>query len=68
MIQFVSDLRQVGRFLRVVRFPPPNKADLYDMTEILLKVSLNTITPTPSLRLMVTSSRQPYIFFHIIHF
>jgi hypothetical protein len=32
----VGDLREVGGFLRVLRFPPP-------MTEILLKVALNTI-------------------------
>jgi hypothetical protein len=25
VIQFVSDLRQVGSFLRVLRFPPPIK-------------------------------------------
>jgi hypothetical protein len=25
VIKFVSDLRQVGRFLRVLRFPPPTK-------------------------------------------
>jgi hypothetical protein len=39
VIKFVSDLRQVGSFLRVfIRFPPPIK-----LTEILLKVALNTI-------------------------
>jgi hypothetical protein len=35
---FVSDLRQVGGFLQ---FPP--KTDCHDITEILLKVALNTI-------------------------
>jgi hypothetical protein len=40
---FVSDLRQVGGF-----FPGPpvfshNKTDRQDITEILLKVALNTI-------------------------
>ena len=35
MIKFVSDFRQVGGFLR---FPSP-----HDITEILLKVALNTI-------------------------
>ena len=45
MIKFVSDLRQVGGFLRVLRFPPPIKLhDRHDITEILLKVALNTIT------------------------
>ena len=43
VIKFVSDLWQVGGFLRVLRFPPPNKTDRHDITEILLKVALNTI-------------------------
>jgi hypothetical protein len=43
VIQFVSDLRQVGGFFRVIQFPPPNKTDLHDIIEILLNVSLNTI-------------------------
>ena len=44
VIKFVSDLRQVGGF-----FPPDtqvsytNKTDRHDITEILLKVALNTI-------------------------
>jgi hypothetical protein len=46
VIKFVSDLRQVGGFLRVLRFPPPKKHDLHDITEILLKVALNTIKQT----------------------
>jgi hypothetical protein len=44
VIKFVSDLRQVDGFLRVFRFSPTNKADHHDITEILLKVALNTIT------------------------
>ena len=31
-------------FLRVLPFPPPNKTNRHDITEILLKVALNTIT------------------------
>ena len=48
MIKFVSDLRQVGGFFRVLRFPPQIKltATIY-VAEILLKVTLNTITLTP---------------------
>jgi hypothetical protein len=42
-IWFVSDLRHVGGFLRVLCFPPPNKTDRHNITEILLKVVLNTI-------------------------
>ena len=41
-INCVSDLRQVGDFLRVL----PNKTDHHDITEILLKVALNTIKQT----------------------
>jgi hypothetical protein len=40
VIKFAIDLRQVGGF------PPvssPNKTDRHDITEILLKVALNTI-------------------------
>jgi len=50
-IKFVSDLRQIGGFLRVLRFPPPikltatTKTDHHDITEILLKVALNAIKP-----------------------
>jgi len=40
VIKFVSNLRQVGGFLR---FPPPIKNDCPHITEILLKVALNTI-------------------------
>ena len=43
VIMFVSDLLQVGGFLRIFGFPPTIK-NIHDITEILLKVSLNTIT------------------------
>jgi hypothetical protein len=46
VIKFVSDLRQVGGFIRVLRFLATNKTDGHDVTEILLKVALNTIKPT----------------------
>jgi hypothetical protein len=42
----VNDLRQVGGFLRVLRFPPPIKTDRHDIPEILLKVALNIIYQT----------------------
>jgi hypothetical protein len=38
-MKFVSDLRQVGGFLRVLRFPPPTTR--HEITEILLKMALN---------------------------
>ena len=50
VIKFVSDLRQVGGFLRVFRFPPPIKlttAKKNKITEILLKVALSNINPKP---------------------
>ena len=49
MIKFVSDLRQVDGFLRVLWFPPPKKTDHHDIAEILLlKVALNTINDISS--------------------
>ena len=46
VIKFVSDLRQLGGFLQALRFPQPIKLIGNDKTEILLKVTLNTITLT----------------------
>jgi hypothetical protein len=46
VIKFVGDLRQASSFLRVFRFPPPNRTDCHDITEILLEVALSTITLT----------------------
>jgi len=56
VIKFLSNLRQVGGFLRILRFPPTggwfspgppvsstNKTHHHDITEILLKVALSTI-------------------------
>jgi hypothetical protein len=42
VIKLVSDLWQVGGFLQ---FPPLIKTDWHDITEILLKVVLNTKIP-----------------------
>jgi hypothetical protein len=44
VINFVSDLRQFGGFLR---FPPRIKTDHHNINKILLKVALNTIPLTP---------------------
>jgi hypothetical protein len=44
VIKFVSDLRQVSGFLWVL-LSSTNKTDGHDITEILLKVALNTIIP-----------------------
>ena len=45
VIKFVSDLRQVCGFLWVFQFPPPVNLTS-NITEILLKVALNTIILT----------------------
>jgi hypothetical protein len=47
VIKFVSDLRKVCDFLRVLWFPvsSTNKTDRHNITEIVLKQALNTITP-----------------------
>jgi hypothetical protein len=45
LITFVSDLRQVGGFCQVLRFPPQIKLT-HDITKILLKVAFNTIPPS----------------------
>jgi hypothetical protein len=44
VIKFVSELQPIGGFLQVhvLWFPPPIKLDCHDVTEILLKVALNT--------------------------
>ena len=44
VIKFVSDLKQVRGFLWVPPFPPPIKPDRHNIAEILLKVTLNTIS------------------------
>ena len=46
VIKFVSDLRQVSGFLQVFEFPSPIKLT-QNITEILLKVVLNTIALSP---------------------
>ena len=43
--KFISDLWEVGGFLRVLRFPPSIKLTAI-ITEILLKVALNTLKKT----------------------
>ena len=61
-IMFVSDLWQVGGFVRVLRFPPPIKTDRHDVAEILLKVALNTNKQTSkTLRITFTSHIKPVL-------
>ena len=47
VIRFVSDVAEVGGFLRVLWFPPPITLTCHDITEILLIVTSNTVTLTP---------------------
>jgi hypothetical protein len=42
VIKFVSDLWQVSGFLWILLVSSTNKTDYHDITEILLKVTLNT--------------------------
>jgi hypothetical protein len=46
VIIFVSDFRLVSGFPRVQFFSSTNKTDCHNITEILLKVTLNTINQT----------------------
>jgi hypothetical protein len=46
VIKFVSDLRQVGGFSPGIPISSTHKTDPHDITEILLKVALNSITLT----------------------
>ena len=46
VINYVSDLRKVDCFLRVLQISSTNKTDRHDITEILLKVTLNNIAIT----------------------
>ena len=48
VIKFVSNLRQVGGFCLGTLVSSTNKTDHHDITEILLKVALNTIKPHPA--------------------
>jgi len=58
MIKFVSDLRQVSCFFLGILVSSTNKTSCHDITEILMKVVLNTITLT--LFIIYTSN---YIYF-----
>jgi hypothetical protein len=49
-LKFVSDFRQVCGFLGVLRFSFTSNTDCHHITEILLKVVLNTINQTVTCR------------------
>ena len=46
VIKLVSDLRQVGGFLRILPVSSTHKTDTHDIAEMLLNVALNTKTLT----------------------
>ena len=46
VINSVSDLRMVGSFIGILRVSSTNKTDRHSITELLLKVGLNTIKQT----------------------
>jgi len=46
VINFASDIRQVGGVLQLLLFPPLIKTDHHNMAELLLKVALITINLT----------------------
>ena len=48
VIKFVSDLRQFSVFFSSTLVSSTSKTDRHDITEILLKVALNTVTLTIS--------------------
>ena len=48
VIKFVSDLQKVGDFSPGTPVSSTNKTDPHDITEILLKVALSTLTHKPT--------------------
>ena len=62
MIKFVSDLRRVVGILQVLQFLPPIKLT-HNITEILLKVALNTINLNPNLSQQLEPLMQQIIMF-----
>jgi hypothetical protein len=54
-IKFVSDLQQFNGFLWYYMVSSTNKTDCHDITEILLKVALNTI-PAPFIAILLSST------------
>jgi hypothetical protein len=64
-IKCVSDLRHAGLWFSLgTPISSTNKADLDHITEILLKVELNTITLTPSHRHLNYWAFQSFVYEH----
>ena len=65
VIKFVSDLRHVSSFPTGPPVSSTNKTDRHDITEILLKMVLNTIKQTRNDNLLVAKPSDNQ-FFHIL--
>ena len=63
VMKYVSDLRQIGGFLWVLRFPPgtlvslTNKVNHHDIAEILLEGAFNIITLTPPFSVLMADAQ-----------
>jgi hypothetical protein len=57
MIKFASDFRQVGGFPRWRHFSLPIKANRHDISEALLKASLNIITQAKLMVILMSKKR-----------
>ena len=68
VIQFVSDLRQISGFHRVLQFPLPDETDRHDIVEILLKVSLNTMPIMPIPFIYQTKIQNKHWQFYFEHY
>ena len=65
VIKFVSDLPQVGGFVRVHMVSSTNEIDRHNIAEIFLKVTLNTNTLTLFYELTCPRDTTPYIHIYI---
>jgi hypothetical protein len=61
LMRGVLDTPLCGKVCQWLWFPPPNFFSLHDITEILLKVALNTILLTPTLHCIVFPSDYPLV-------
>ena len=70
VIKFVDNLRQVGGFSLCTQVFSTNKTNGHDITEILLKVALNTITLTLQLNFLFNnlfiSFSETEVFFNFV--
>ena len=71
VIKFVSNLRQISGFFLSTSVSSTNKTDSHDITEILLKVALNTINQTKpqeqSLYSAINFCLFYFSFFYLLH-